>query len=367
VKNLKPTSSKSNNNGESHEEKKPNVIKDLAATGLKAKKKKKEVKSVFVEPSPKPVKPKADSKPVSIKDMYVTGVDGVEKVECDKPVFKNSEHKPAERKRIHKVTDNNFTDSAKTKLDGIEDGAQVNVQSDWAADEGPSSILNQPNIISNHKDLILDDGTNPHKTTKTDVGLSNVDNTSDKDKPLSLEAIKALEEKENAFYKSSAFNKDFGKTEGTVSEGNHRHDGIYEIADGSILKKKDIGVTVQEYNSDTVIDANYVATENNFTTYYKTKIISLINSVQSLYNSLVSTFLGLTDTPNNYTGEGGKIVAVKGDETGVEFITPTAGVTNHSALILDDGNNPHNTDTADIPATTLSDDFLAIYILAKNT
>lgn len=33
-----------------------------------------------------------------------------------------------------------------------------------------------------------------------------------------------------------------------------------------------------------------------------------------------STFLGLTDTPNDYTGQGGKLVAVNSGETAVEFI-----------------------------------------------
>jgi len=38
----------------------------------------------------------------------------------------------------------------------------------------------------NHSDLSLDDGTNPHGTTANDVGLGNVDNTSDIDKPVSI-------------------------------------------------------------------------------------------------------------------------------------------------------------------------------------
>ena len=43
------------------------------------------------------------------------------------------------------------------------------------------------NVVVNgkHSELILDDGTNPHGTTQSDVGLGNVDNTSDLDKPIS--------------------------------------------------------------------------------------------------------------------------------------------------------------------------------------
>ena len=51
-----------------------------------------------------------------------------------------------------------------------------------------------PNPITNHSGLNLDDGTNPHGTTKDDVGLSNVDNTSDVDKPISTATQIALDE-----------------------------------------------------------------------------------------------------------------------------------------------------------------------------
>lgn len=51
-----------------------------------------------------------------------------------------------------------------------------------------------PDPISNHSELNLDDGTNPHGTTKSDVGLSNVDNTSDVYKPISIATQQALDE-----------------------------------------------------------------------------------------------------------------------------------------------------------------------------
>lgn len=48
-------------------------------------------------------------------------------------------------------------------------------------------------ISGNHSDLNLNDGTNPHGTTQSDVGLSNVDNTSDLDKPISTATQSALD------------------------------------------------------------------------------------------------------------------------------------------------------------------------------
>lgn len=48
-----------------------------------------------------------------------------------------------------------------------------------------------------HSGLLLDDGSNPHGTTKSDVGLGNVDNTSDLDKPISTATQAELDAKED--------------------------------------------------------------------------------------------------------------------------------------------------------------------------
>jgi hypothetical protein len=77
--------------------------------------------------------------------------------------------------------------------------------------------------------------SNPHSITKTQVGLGNVDNTSDADKPVSTAQQTALDGKEASIgAKGTAFNKSFGTTAGTVSEGNHNHSGVYQPADVDI-------------------------------------------------------------------------------------------------------------------------------------
>lgn len=53
-------------------------------------------------------------------------------------------------------------------------------------------------IVSNHSGLNLDDGSNPHGTTKSDVGLGSADNTSDLDKPVSTATQTALDLKYDA-------------------------------------------------------------------------------------------------------------------------------------------------------------------------
>jgi len=55
---------------------------------------------------------------------------------------------------------------------------------------------------------------------KSDVGLSNVDNTSDANKPVSTATQTALDAKKDTFTENTAFNKNFGTTAGTVAQGN---------------------------------------------------------------------------------------------------------------------------------------------------
>ena len=58
--------------------------------------------------------------------------------------------------------------------------------------------------VTAHSQLTLDDGTNPHGTTKNDVGLGNVDNTSDVNKPIATATQIALNLKEDKANKGIA-------------------------------------------------------------------------------------------------------------------------------------------------------------------
>ena len=50
------------------------------------------------------------------------------------------------------LTEKNFTATLKTKLDGIENGAEVNVQSNWTSTGGDSFIQNKPTKLSDFTD-----------------------------------------------------------------------------------------------------------------------------------------------------------------------------------------------------------------------
>jgi hypothetical protein len=131
-------------------------------------------------------------------------------------------------------TDNNYTSAEKSKLAGIADGAEVNVNADWSASSGDAQILNKPTLgtaaaqdstafataaqggladsaiqpgdniseLTNNANFITAAGapvqsvagkTGTVTLAKGDVGLGNVDNTSDANKPVSTAAQAALD------------------------------------------------------------------------------------------------------------------------------------------------------------------------------
>ena len=94
----------------------------------------------------------------------------------DSQIYSKSEVDTSLGNKVDKVvgkglSSNDFTDTLKLKLDGIEEGAEVNTVTSVATRTG---------------DVVL---------TKNDVGLSNVDNTSDLAKPISTATQMALDGK----------------------------------------------------------------------------------------------------------------------------------------------------------------------------
>jgi len=71
------------------------------------------------------------------------------------------------------LSTNDFTDALETKLNGIEAGAEVNVNADWNAISGDAQILNKPAIPTNTSDLTNDgeNGVNPFITALDLTGL----------------------------------------------------------------------------------------------------------------------------------------------------------------------------------------------------
>ena len=123
-----------------------------------------------------------------------------------------------------------YTTAEKNKLAGIQEGAEANVNADWNATSGDTQILNKPTVFPpsthihniadvnnlqtalNGKEPIISTGTTSQyfrgdKTwqiiDKSTVGLNNVDNTPDANKPISLATQNALDLKEKVANKAT--------------------------------------------------------------------------------------------------------------------------------------------------------------------
>jgi hypothetical protein len=66
--------------------------------------------------------------------------------------------------------------------------------------------------------------------------------------------------------------------------------------DSTLLRDEDIGVTVQGYDADTVIDPNYVHTDNNYTTTEKDKLAGLSDTAAVI---ATGTYTGDGTTPRD--------------------------------------------------------------------
>jgi len=88
--------------------------------------------------------------------------------------------------------------SALTRVAGMLHHNKTSTRPNWDDGTTLNELAYTSDAITTHSGLTLDDGTNPHGTTKADVGLGNVDNTSDADKPISTAVQTALNLKEDA-------------------------------------------------------------------------------------------------------------------------------------------------------------------------
>jgi hypothetical protein len=165
--------------------------------------------------------------------------------------------------------------------------------------------------------------------SKASLGIGDVDNTSDLNKPISTDTQTALD----------------GKSDIT-----HNHAGVYEPADTSILKNAKIGVTVQAYNANTVIDSAYIHTDNNYTTADKSKLAGIeVDATADQTASEIKIAYESNTNTNAYTDA--DKTKLGGIETGaqVNTVTSVAGKTGAVTLDITDVTvNTHIIPTADI-------------------
>ena len=180
------------------------------------------------------------------------------------------------------TTNKAYTAIEKTKLSGISANADVSVNSDWNAISGKAQILNKPTTIVGYgindvyskdqintqlsdKEPLIVPGTSTQyfrgdKTwqilNKSSIGLQNVDNTSDENKPISLAA--QIEFNSKANLQHSHLPEDISQTI-PVSKGGT---GLSSIGSANQVLKVNNDGTALEYATTSEGSAGTVSSVN---------------------------------------------------------------------------------------------------------
>lgn len=253
------------------------------------------------------------------------------------------------------LSTNDYTTTEKNKLAGIASGAEVNVNADWNATSGDAEILNKPTIPSiaglatttyvdsqdATKQNTLVSGTNIKTIegqsvlgsgnidlTKSDVGLANVDNTSDLNKPISTATQTALNAKENTI------------TAGTTSQY-YRGDKTFQTLD-----KTAVGLSNVDNTSDVnkpISTATQTALNAKQDTLVSGTNIKTVNSTSLLGSGDVSVGVTSVTGTSPISSSGGATPAIS---------IATANTSTTGALSSTDWNTFNNKQSALTLTTT---------------
>lgn len=161
-----------------------------------------------------------------------------------------------------------FTTAKDTKLAGIETGAEANVNADWNAVSGDAQILNKPAIPTKTSDLTNDSGF---------ITSAPVTSVAGKTGAVSLVAADISDLGTAATTNSTAY--------ATAAQGTKADTAVQPADITNMLETTDIGLSVQAYNANTVVDASYVHTDNNYTTAEKTKLSGIASGAEVNVNA----------------------------------------------------------------------------------
>ena len=192
-------------------------------------------------------------------------------------------------------------------------------------------------------------GTNPHNTTKTDVGLSNIDNTSDINKPISSSTQTALDLKvDKVTGKSLVLDTEIAKIH------DHSNKGILDIitAPYTIEEKTKLdtlsasGSNISDINATDLTDSgdttlHYHSTDRNRTNHTGTQLSTTISDFASAVRETILT--GLTNTTNAVISATDTVLSALG-KLQKQIIDNLATLTSH----IGNTSNPHSATKAQV-------------------
>jgi len=127
---------------------------------------------------------------------------------------------------------------------------EVNIIIEDSAEAVNISVANGVGVFK-HSELTLDDGTNPHATTKTDIGLSNILNV-DLTPAVDLNTAKVT------FPEAPADGKQYARIDSSWSEvaGGGSVDSVNSLTGVVVLDTDNIAEGTNKYYSDSLVNAN---------------------------------------------------------------------------------------------------------------
>jgi len=180
--------------------------------------------------------------------------------------------------------------------------------------------------VTIHSALTLDDGTNPHNTTASDVGLGNVDNTSDVNKPISSATQTALN---NKLESSDLLNYETStelNTRDTNNRNRANHTGTQTSSTISDFDSSVTGNTVVKRSTTSAINAlgtNPTAADANSEGFYRATATYTASTTLTFSNvtNLTQISLQITNTNANVITFSGVTLYFKADDLpdGVTF------------------------------------------------
>lgn len=175
--------------------------------------------------------------------------------------------------------------SDKTKLDGLKAQAEID-----------TSISNVQNNLNAH----INNRTNPHRVTKEQIGLDQVDNTSDANKPIS-----------NAT--QTALNGKFSATDGNALK--QRVDNIPELVATDITVDSDNDSVNISLDKTSIVDGTLSGTTININSATASKAGILVPTDKSKIDKIITNGNG-----TKYLSDNGTYKEVQGDSADIESL-----------------------------------------------
>lgn len=178
-----------------------------------------------------------------------------------------------------------MSSSDKTKLDGLKDQA---------------GITSDINAVQTNLETHINNKSNPHKVTKDQVGLGNVDNTSDANKPIS-----------NAT--QTALNGKFSATDGNALK--QRVDNIPELVATDITVDSDNDSVNISLDKTSIVDGTLSGTTININSATASKAGILVPTDKSKIDKIITNGNG-----TKYLSDNGTYKEVQGSSADIESL-----------------------------------------------